>query len=155
MTRSLCKMYMPDLLKCSFPRLVILPVSRRLQEDAAFLAPLPGLVYVASLPLPLILSFCIPGIKKVGIQPSTQLAVAYDVPPVCLFQPFTPLTSSRTAHSFACCVSLLAVTRHNSKEASVLVLQSVYSVPSLNICKAHALILSSLSSRVQDRLTRE
>lgn len=124
-------MYIPDLLKCSFRQLVILQVSHHLQEDAAFLAPLPGLVYLASLPFPLILSFCISGIKKVGIQPSTQLTVAYDAPRVCLFQPFTPLTSSHTAHSFACCVSLLAVTRHNSKEVSVLSLQFVYSVPSL------------------------
>lgn len=131
-------MCVPDLLKCSFPRLVILPVSHRLQEDAVFLAPLPGLVYLASLPLSLIVSFCISGIKKVGIQPSTQLAVAHDVPRVCLLQPFTPLTSSHTAHSFACHVSLLAVTRHNSKEVSVLSLQSVYGVPSLSIYKAHS-----------------
>lgn len=119
-------MYIPDLLKCSFPRLVILLISHLLQEDSAFLAPLPGLVCLASLPFPLILSFCIPGIEKVGIQPSMQLAVAYDTPQVCLFQPFTPLTSSQTAHSFACRVSLLAVTGHGSKEVSVLSLQSVY-----------------------------
>lgn len=93
--------------------------------------------------------------KKVGIQPSTQLAVAHDVPRVCLLQPFTPLTLSHTAHSFACHVSLLAVTRHNSKEVFILSPQSIYSVPSLSIYKVHALVLSSLSSTVQNHLTRE